>query len=137
MRANQLGGAARWATIAVHVVVAAALAGMTIPSFENIARQLRSGYTPPYYLLYPLVVLTALILAMSVGVGLIRWTRGSRRLLVGVDLAVLGASWTFLVIFVFSNDLPIVTAALSPIALILAWRAPTDGSRRDLAARHP
>jgi hypothetical protein len=122
-----------WATIAVHVTLGVALAAMTLPSFENIARQLRSGYAPPDYWLYPLVVLTALALAASIGVGLVQWTRGSRRLLVGVDLAVLGASWTFLLVFVFSNNLPIVTAALSPIAPLLAWRAPADGSRRDVA----
>lgn len=97
---------------------------MTLPSFGNIARQIGSGYTPPGYWLYPLLVLVTLALAALVAVELARWMRGSRRALVGVDLAVLAASWTVLVIYAFSNDLPIVTAVLSPVALLLAWKAP-------------
>jgi hypothetical protein len=115
----------RWATVAVHIIIAAALALMTLPSFGTIADQLRSGYIPPRYWLYPVLVLIAISLAAAVMVGLVRWLHESRRTLVAVDIAVVTASWTILVVFVFSNVLPIVPWALSPVALILAWLAPT------------
>lgn len=114
----------RLTNVAVHLVVGGALVVMTIPSFGNIARQLQSGYVPSGYVLYPIVVIVAIALGGSILVGLVRWARGSRRTLVGVDIAVLLASWSFLVVFVFSNDLPIVSWALSPFALILALRTP-------------
>ncbi len=114
----------RWAAVAVHIIIASALVLMTLPSFGNIARQVRSGYIPPDYWLLPVLMLVAIGLGIAVAVGLVRWLHGSRRTLVGVDIAVVTFSWSFLVLFVFSNDLPIVTWVLSPVALILAWRAP-------------
>jgi hypothetical protein len=129
MRASHVRQGVRWATIAVHVVVIGALVAMTIPSFGYITRQLRSEYSPPDYWLYPVLVLVTLALAASVSFALIRWIRGSRRALVGVDIAVSVASWTVLTIFVFSNPVPIVTAALSPVALLMAWRAPQARTR--------
>lgn len=124
MRRNTTKKILRWATIAVHVIVVVSLVGMSLPSFGNIARQIGSGYIPPGYWLYPVLVLVTLALAVLVAVELVRWMHGSRRALVGVDVAVFAASWTVLVIFAFSNDLPIVTAVLAPVALLLAWKAP-------------
>ncbi len=114
----------RWATVVVHIIIAIALVLMTLPSFGNVARQVTSGYIPPDYWLLSVLMLIAIGLGIAVAVGLVRWLRGSRRTLIGVDIAVVTFSWSFLVLFVVSNDLPIVTWVLSPVALMLAWRAP-------------
>jgi hypothetical protein len=134
MRASHVRQGVRWAAVAVHVVVIGALVAMTIPSFEYITRQLRSEYSPPDYWLYPILVLVTLALAASVTFALIRWIRGSRRALVGVDIAVFVASWTVLTLFAFSNAVPIVTWVLSPLAPFLAWRAPRDAAEKQTPA---
>ena len=89
---------------------------MVIPSFGNMADQARSGYIPPDYWLLPLLILVSIALSAAVVVGLIRWLRGSRRTLICVDIAVLVMSWSFLLVFVLSNDLPVVDVVLAPVA---------------------
>ena len=114
----------RVAAVGVHLTVASLLVLMVIPSFRNIAEQIRSGYTPPGYWVFPLLIAVAIGSGAAIVVGLARWVRGSRRTLVFVDIAVLVMSWSVLLIFVFSNDLPIVNVVLSPVALVLAWCSP-------------
>jgi hypothetical protein len=115
--------AVRVVTVAVHLTVASLLVLMTIPSFGNMSDQLRSGYIPPGYWLLPLLILVSITLSAAIVVGLVRWLHGSRRTLVGVDIAVLVMSWSLLLVFVLSNDLPVVNVVLAPVALVLAWRA--------------
>lgn len=107
-------------TVAVHLTVASELVLMIIPSFRNMADQVRYGYTPPDYWLLPLLILVSIALSAAIAVGLIRWLRGSRRTLICVDIAVLVMSWSFLLVFVMSNDLPVVNVVLAPVALVLA-----------------
>ncbi len=110
-------------TVAVHLTVASMLVLMIIPSFGNMADQVGSGYIPPDYWLWPMLILASIALSAAVVVGLTRWLRGSRRTMVCVDIAVLVMSWSFLMMFVFSNDLPIVNVVLTPVALVLACLA--------------
>ena len=109
--------------VAVHLIVSSTLVLMIIPSFGNIADQVRSGYMPPGYWLLPLLILVSIALSAAIVVGLIRWLGGSRRTLICVDVAVLLMSWSFLMVFVLSNDLPVVNVVLSPITLVIAWLA--------------
>jgi thiosulfate reductase cytochrome b subunit len=123
MTAAQFHKAVQVATVAVHLTVACMLVLVIIPSFGNIADQIRSGYIPPGYWLLPLLILVSIALSAAIVVGLIRWLRGSRRTLICVDIAVFVMSWSFLIIFVFSNDVPVVNVVLAPVALVLAWLA--------------
>ena len=118
-------------TVAVHLTVASMLVLMIIPSFGNMADQVRSGYIPPDYWLLPLLILVSIALSAAIVVGLIRWLHGSRRTLICVDIAVLVMSWSVLLVFVLSNDLPVVNVVLAPVALVLAWLA-TPGRILDL-----
>jgi hypothetical protein len=132
MATAQFHRAVQVLTVAVHLTVASVLVLMVIPSFGNIANQARSGYIPPEYWGLPLLILVSIGLAAAVVVGLVRWLGGARRTLVCVDFAVLVLSWSFLLVFVLSNDLPVVNVILSPVALILAWRDSKHELRPDL-----
>ena len=119
----QFHRAAQVVTVAVHLTVASMLVLMAIPSFWNIADQVHSGYIAPGYRVLPLLILVSAALSAAIVVGLVRWLRGSRRTLICVDIAVLVMSWSFLIVFVFSNDFPVVNVVLAPVALVLAWLA--------------
>jgi hypothetical protein len=129
MRTGKVRSLASGATVGVHLIIALALVAMSVPSFGNIAAQLQSGYIPPDYWGYPTLVLLANLLAALVLVGTIRWWRGVRRNLVVIDLLVLLATSSVLIIFVFSNNWPVVTVLLSPLALLMAWQAPGPTKR--------
>jgi len=120
----------RWATAAVHLTLAPVLILMSAPTIWAIVAQVQSGFVPSGYWLLPALVLYTQASAVLVLIGIVRWWRGTRRLLVAIDIAVAIASWSIFLPFVFSNDLPIVAVVLSPVALALAGLGPVPGPNR-------
>jgi hypothetical protein len=119
-----IGDVIRRLVVALHLVLAAVLIAMSLPRMLTIKEQLDSGYVPPYTLLLVVLVVLPLLLAGLIVRGLVLWSRERRGFLVAVDTAVMLASWSVLVIFVFANDLPIAAVVLAPIVLLGAAVAP-------------
>ena len=90
--------------------------------------QAQSGYIPPYF---PLVVglgVAPLAFAGTIAIGLARWARVGRRLLVAVDAVTIAASWTALVPLVFLGDnAMVITLGVAPLALVLVAVVPQPG----------
>ena len=67
---SPLRSTVRVAAVGVHLTVASVLVLMVIPSFRNIAEQIRSGYIPPGYWVFPLSIAIAIGSGAAIVVGL-------------------------------------------------------------------
>lgn len=127
-------GLATFALVVMHAALAAVLLAMGVPQLARIGAELATDYVPAGYGGVVALVATALGLAVGTGIGLMTWSRGSRRWLLIVDATTTMAAWTVLPLFVMANDLPLVTAVLAPACLTLAVTIGWYDRRRRKAA---
>ena len=116
--------AMRGPVIGLHLALAVVLAVIALPQVLRLKEQLDSGYMPPYTLFLVVVVALPLVLAALMMRGLVLWSRGRRGYLIAVDVATALASWSVLLVYVFSNDVPIAAVFLAPAAVLGAAFAP-------------
>jgi hypothetical protein len=111
----------------LHLALATILVAMPVPHLWKVPAQFDSGYVPSYYPLFITVLIVPFALSTLTILALVGWRRGIHRWLIAIDAVTTFAAWTFLFIYVFSSELPIVLLFLAPACLIVvsgaAWRS--------------